>query len=291
MRAQSGDVVLELQSVRVGLAPELVFESQSSTPHVIRRGWLTVATTFPCHGGAGIRHIAVDDGGADGLLPAGSHTLRLDFDDNLRGYSLDVVVDLETADGSCIRAPALSQQSAMEPVPRLLLVIGGGAMGNAPLAGAQTIADFRAGVGRTLGPVLVTAELGAGTTQCAASICGKKDNDTFQTAAALMASVSARRGWAIPGRFARGNFVTLGARYAFATTRLPPPADERRLSLHIVQGMLGWAIGVGFEGPFRHRERTLGLEFGVPLGVMFEQASPGHVVFIGGIELRFLIDV
>lgn len=291
MRARSGDVELALQSLRVGLVPEIVLASRASAPHEIRRGYLTVATRAPCSGGAAISRISVDDAAEAWLLPAGEHTLRLESEDRLKGYTLDVVADIEMADGTCVRAPVLSQSIPLRPAPRVVLVAGGGAEGNTDLAGVKAAADFHVGVGGTYGPVLLTAQLGLGTAQCIAAVCGPGDGGKARIGTAFSGSLTATRGVPLGGGALRGMMLTAGARYAFMTTRLPALESSRRLDFHSLQALVGWGMGVGFAGPFQRRDLTPLMELAVPVGVMAEQSALSRVAFVAGVEARFLIDL
>ena len=52
MQSQTGDMTLSMRHMRLGLGQEMTFESRTTAPHKIQRGWLTVATRDPCSGGA-----------------------------------------------------------------------------------------------------------------------------------------------------------------------------------------------------------------------------------------------
>ena len=292
MRAQSADVELELASMRVGMSPQIVLTARSSAPHAIERGYLTVPTRAPCTGGAELTTISIDgEPPSSGLLPAGTHTVRAEFTDRMKGYSLDIVADFAMADGTCVRAPVLSQSIPLDPAPRFVLVLGAGAEGNTTVSGVKASADFQVGAGGTVGPVLLTAHFGVGTAQCVASLCGPGDDGKARVATALGGALTAIRGVPLPGVALRGSLLTLGARFSFLTTRLPAMEASRRLELHALQGLIGWGFGVGLQGPFRRREMTPVIEFAVPVGVMAEQGALSQVAFVGGIEARFLIDL
>ena len=295
MRAQSDDVELELVSMRVGLSPEIVLTARSSVPHVIERGYLTVATRAPCTGGAELTRIAIDGEPARSTtLPEGTHTLRIDSPDRLKGYTLDIVADFAMEDGTCARTPVLSQSIPMDPGRRVVVMLGAGALGNTTLAGIKASADFQLGAGASVGPMLLTAHFGVGTAQCVASLCGPGDDGKAKVATTVGGGLSAIGGLPLPGAAFRSSVVTLGARYSYFTTRLPELAsgqDGPRLNVHALQALVGWGIGIGFQGPFRHRERTPFMEFAVPVGVMAEQRAFSQVAVVGGIEARFLLDL
>jgi hypothetical protein len=81
--ARSGVVELRLQHLRLPPRREMTFESHSTVPHQLRRGWVTVGTRAPCDGGAEIVGIAIDGAVGDGLLPPGAHELSVKFEDRL----------------------------------------------------------------------------------------------------------------------------------------------------------------------------------------------------------------
>ena len=281
-----------MSSLRVGLAPEIVLGARSTVPHTIERGYLTVATRAPCTGGAELTRITIDgEPVGSRLLPPGAHTIHIESPDRMKGYTLDIVADLAMTDGTCTRVPVISQSIPLDAVPRVVLVVGVGAQGNTTVAGVKASADVQLGAGATVGPLLLTAHFGVGTAQCVAALCGPGDNGNAKVSAAYGGALTATRGIALPGTALQGSLLTLGARYSFLTTRLDTPEPSPRLDFHALQALLGWAIGVGFQGPFRNRETTPVIEFAIPLGVMAEQSALSKVAFVGGIEGRFLIDL
>ena len=292
MRAQSGDVELDLTSIRVGLSPEIVFTAHSTAPHTIDHGYLTVATRAPCTGGADLSRISIDgEPVGTRLLSAGTHTLRIESPDRMKGYTLDIVADFAMVDGTCARVPVLSQSIPLDPQPRFVLVLGAGALGNTTLAGVKASADFQIGGGATAGPILVTGHFGVGTVQCVASLCGPGDDGKARTAPSYGGALTASGGLPLSGTALQGSILTLGARYSFSTTRLPAMEPARRLDFHALQALIGWGMGVGFPGPFRHRGMTPFIEFAIPVGVMAEQSALSQVALVGGIEARFLLDL
>ena len=292
MRAQSADIALDLTSIRVGLSPEIVFTVHSDVPHAIDHGYLTVATRAPCSGGADLTRISIDGQPAGArLLPVGTHTLRVASPDRMKGYTLDIVADFAMADGTCARVPVLSQSIPLDPEPRVVLLLGAGALGNTTLAGVKASADFQLGAGATIGPILVTGHFGVGTVQCVASLCGPGDGGKAVTAPSYGGALTANGGIPLPGTALQGSVLTLGARYSFSTTRLPAMDPSRRLDFHALQALIGWGMGVGFQGPFRRRGITPFMDFAIPVGVMAEQSALSHVAVVGGIEARFLIDL
>src|SRR5262245_7412234 len=110
MRARTADVELELQSIRVGKAKEIVYASRSTDAHQLPRAWMTVATRVPCSGGMEAASVVVDDGvGGPGALPPGAHQLRARFESEADDLALDLVMDVEVEGGGCLRAPVVSQ--------------------------------------------------------------------------------------------------------------------------------------------------------------------------------------
>lgn len=292
MRAQTADIELELANLRLGLSPQIVLTARSSAPHVIERGYLTVPTRAPCTGGADMTSIAIDGQPAkDGVLPAGTHTLRIESADRMNGYTLDIVADIVMTDGTCARTPVLSQSIPLNAEPRVVLVAGVGALGNTTLAGVKASADFQIGAGGTVGPVLVTAHFGVGTAQCVASLCGPGDDGKAKVATALGGALTAIRGFPLPGEALRGSLLTLGARYSFFTVRLPALAASQRVDFHSVQALIGWGVGAGLPERIRGRGMTPVIDFAFPIGVMAEQSALSQVAFVGGVELRMLLDL
>jgi hypothetical protein len=288
--ARSGDVELRLRELRVSASRDLVFESRSAVPHVVRRGWVTVATRDPCTGGADVASIAIDRGAvADGVLPAGSHELTVRFDDQLSDMSLDVVVDLEVDDGACLRVPAISQSVPLDAEKRLVVVSGFGLAGNPDVSGYRGTIDFHGGAGGWVGPALLTGQVGVGISLCNEGTCGREKDGSLRSGFTVPVAVDARFvfGTATVNRLFSVGLV--GARYSFVPVRLPvSDGSERRFVAHAFQGVLAWGFNEkSVKGPFRHLERSIPFEIAVPLGVLVDQGAPHHgVVFAGGVELR-----
>jgi len=288
MQARSEDVDLRLERLRAGAWRELVFASNSVTPHALKRGWLTVATRDPCSGGAEVTSIAIDGGAVgDGVLPPGPHELAVRFDDDLNDYTLDVVMDLEIDNGACLRAPAISQVIPLVAERRFVAVSGMGLSANPDLAGFRGVFDFNAGGGGWLGPVLLTAQVGLGFSLCNEGTCGKDDMGSLKSGWTVPFSVDARYALGTASMNRVFSVGLIGARYAFVPVNLPAFDGDRRFMVHEFQGVLGWGLGDNLRGPFQHLERAMGYEFAVPLGVVvYPDSANQRVAFAGGMELR-----
>jgi len=291
MRARSRDVALELETLRLGDAREVVFHSQSSAPLVLRQGWLTVATRAPCTGGAEAIEIVVDGGASPaGVVPAGTHELAVRFDHSLSDFTLDTVVDLALEGGACVRAPAVSQSIPLAARSHPLLTFGGTFDFNADLSGLHGIFAASGGAGGWFGPFLLSGEVALGAVMCNPGLCGRQPDGSLHSDFTGVASVDVRYVLGSGARFRMVNFVFVGARYAFALARLPAPGGELRFGTHRAEAVLSWAFGEAPQGPFRHLERLALAEIYVPAGVLLAPGAPGdtHVTYTIGLGFRFL---
>jgi hypothetical protein len=288
MRSQTGDVALTMRHMRLGLGQDMTFESRTTTPHKIQRGWLTVATRDPCSGGAEVMDVIVDDGrGAPGALPPGTHDLRVTFHDSLADYSLDVVLDLAIDDDQCVRVPAVSQSIGFTSEQRVTPVVSSMLWGNNDVGGLRGVFGVQAGVAAWLGPVQAAAQIGVGQSLCETSACGEKQGGGLHGGVAIPVSLDARVPFASGIRHHIASVGAAGARYAFTSVGLPGLDGNRRFGVHSFQGVLSWGFGDSLTGPFRHLERALPFEVLFPIGVLFAPDAPGaRVAFGAGIELR-----
>jgi hypothetical protein len=289
VRARTGDVALDLDEVRVGVGRQIVYRSTSTTPHQLRRGWLTVPSREPCSGGAEATAVVVDEGlGPEGALPAGPHEVHVHLP-QADGFSLDTVIDLELEEGTCVRVPAVSQSVPLEPRRRVTLVVSTGLVGNTDLAGLRGVVGFEAGLGGWAGPVLLSGQLGLGATMCNAGTCGKDDHGNLKGGLAVPLALDARVSLGSAAVNRLRNFAFLGARYSFASVSLPARDGDRSFGVHGLYGVLSWAFGDVTPGPFRHHERGPVCEFAIPVGAVFAPSLAGKEVgFSGGFDLRFL---
>jgi hypothetical protein len=292
MRARSGDVTLDLASVTpIGPTEQIAYRAHSESARAIRHAWLTVPSRQPCTGGSAATSVVVDGRpSADGSLPPSDHQLAIRLDPNPNDFALDLVVDVETDDGRCLRAPAVSQSIPLAPRRRPLAIATIEVGGNSQLSGLRSIYGFKLGLGGWLGPVLVSAEAGIGGSNCDADLCGRRSDDSLKSGLAIPAALSAR----VSPFATRKNRVValafLGARYAFTGVGLPTMDGDRRFATHAFQGVLSWALGDGVPGPFTHPERGPLAEFALPFGLIWAPGAPGDkVAFAAAMELRFLL--
>ncbi len=290
MHAQTGDIDIGLKLLRTGPARAFVLESRSSLPHALVRGWLTVASRTHCSGGAEIESFAVDELPSMVLAP-GSHEIVVRFSDGLDDYSLDTVIDLELDDGSCVRAPVISQSIPMVAEKRPLLTFSSVILGNTnlsgPASGLVSIISFEVGAGVWAGPVLLNVQAGFAQANCSSGTCAKQSDGSLGSSYSVPLAAEARYafGAGVVNKLESDWFV--GARYAFTPIRLPTFEGDRSFQTHAVQGVLGWGFGDALRGPFLHLERVIPFELAVPLGVL---AVPGGgIAFTGGVEFRFLL--
>ena len=288
MQSQTGDMTLTMRHMRLGLGQDMSFESRTTAPHKIQRGWLTVATRDPCSGGAEVMDVIVDDGrGAPGDLPPGTHELRVKFHDSLADYSLDVVLDLAIDEDQCVRVPAVSQSIGFTTEKRVTPVVSSMLWGNGDVGGLTAVFGVQAGVAAWLGPVQVAAQVGVGQSLCQASACGKKDDGDLYGGLAIPLTLDARVPFASGIRNRMASVGAAGARYAFTSVGLPGLDGNRRFGVHSFQGVLSWGFGDTLAGPFRHLERAMPFEVLFPVGVLFAPDAPGaQVAFGAGMELR-----
>jgi hypothetical protein len=307
MRARSSGIELQLESVRLGRSASLTYRSRSQSLQVVQRAWISAPFTAPCSVGIEATQIVVDgraDGG--GALSPGTHEVVVTFrtrDDRNEGADVDGgsettwnlggenVLDLETVDGACVRAPAVSQSIPLAGSGRVVLA---GSMlldGNTDLSGLTGMFGGRVGGGVWLGRVLATAEAGVGGAMCNFGSCGKRDDGGRYTRVTFPAEASVRYSLGpVLTNAALTNFVMVGARYAFAPVELPAMEGERKFLVHAFQGVLSWAFRDTLRGPFVNLERTPMFEVAIPIGVVVAPNGPtSRVGFGAGMSLRFLI--
>jgi hypothetical protein len=290
---RSGDVELRLDHLRIGPRRQLVLQSRSTVPHVVRGGWLTVPTRAPCRDGARLTSVTIDGLPTETLEP-GSHEIVARFDDDLDGYGLDVVLDLQLADGGCVRSPVLSQSVPLVAGGRFVIA---GAMNGEALAGTTSgvrgLFAARLGGGAWLGDALLTAQAGIGAASCTASTCGRRDNGDLKEGLALPLEVDGRYavGSALDGRGLMGAW-RIGARYAFVPVTLPGLAGDRRLIVQTFQGVIAFAFGDPVTAPVVRRQRLMPFEVAFPVGIGLVSGIPeGGVGFAAGVDLRFVFSL
>jgi hypothetical protein len=293
MRSRSADVTLELATVTpIGPSEQIAYRAHSESAHAIRHAWITVASRQPCTGGAAATGVVVDGRpSVDGWLPPGDHELAVRLEPNPADFALDLVVDVETDDGHCLRAPAVSQSIPLAPRRRPFAIATLEVGGNSQLSGLISIYGVKVGVGGWLGPVLASAEAGIGGSNCDGDLCGRHSDGSVNSGLAIPAALSAR---VSPFSTRKNRLVSMafvGARYAFTSVSLPTTMDgDRRFATHAFQGVLSWALADGVPGPFTHPERAPFFEFAFPLGVIWAPGAPGDkVAFAAAMELRFLL--
>ncbi len=298
LRARSGDVELTVESWHPALSEEVVLRSHSQTSHVIRSAWNTVATRAPCSGGAAARQIAVDaeisPAGATPLrLPPGEHEITVAFPHAADAFELDTVVDLELDDHACARVPAVSRDVPMRantgPV-----VFGGtdlaAAIGSNRLLGVYALT---LGVGRWIGPTLITASGGIAGSTCNPDLCGRMSDGTARAGYALPFALETRSLLHVfDGPTEMVRMLTVGARYSFMSVSLPTPGADQRFSVHGLQAVPGYWLGGAPRGPFVGGEHGAHMELSTPVGVVFDpSASSKRFAVTFGLGFRFVFPV
>jgi hypothetical protein len=291
LRARSGDTAIELKQLDIGWSPAFVFEWRSTGNHAIAQAWLTRPTQAPCTGGVGSEGIMVD-GSTTGIPMAGVHEIEVKFPHGLDDLELDAVVDLQTGDGLCVRAIAVSRSVRMEAAKRPYLVFsaGGGRTGDG--VSTRALYDAKLGVALWGGPLLLSVTAGIGVARCDRDVCGGMPKQ----------DLSPDPGWAVPVafdlRYIVGSYAKLhtlwtapvGLNYSYVYGRLPTPDGVHAVGTHLIQGVVGFG-GSPFSiplGPFRHRERgTLG-ELVLRCGAAFD-ADGGGPSFTAGVDYRVMI--
>jgi hypothetical protein len=268
---------------------EYTFVSRARASHTIGQAWLTVPTRVPCSGGAEVDGVVVDGAvETPAFLPAGEHELGVRFDRGGNETRLDLVVDLETEDGLCVRAPALSQVIVMEPARRPFVVISATVDGNTDLHGLRDVTGLQLGAALWAGPVLVTGLAGIGVAVCNEATCGREDKNNLRNALAFPASVDAK---VLLTSFSHGvatSLISVGARYSFVHAELPALTGDRPLTAHGLQGYLSWGFADRMGESMRHAERGAVYELTIPVGVLMDTgAASGGVVVTAGIGTRF----
>jgi hypothetical protein len=254
---------------------DVVFRSEGPSAHTIRAAWLTVPTRAPCSGGQETSRVAVD-GVPGAALPAGTHEVTTAFEAGDAG-ELDLVVDLQLDDGTCARAPAISQSIPMVASHRFAIVLDSTLDGFKTLRGLHTAASIRLGAGVWLGRVLASASAGLGITACDVATCGtdqdRRNSLTLPVAADLRYGLPSFRA----GRELLVPFV--GARYTFMPVRAEGLAADRRFDLHGIHALFAVAAGPQLgRGPFLRTERASIIDAGLTLGVVMDPDGPGRRV-------------
>ena len=298
LSARSGDVDLTVASWHPALSEEVVLRSHSQTSHVILSAWNTVATRAPCSGGASGRQIAVDSetsqAGAGPLrLPPGEHEIRVAFLHTADAFELDTVVDLELDDHACARVPAVSQDVPMRanagPV-----VLGGtdlaAAVGSNRLLGLYA---FTLGVGRWIGPTLITASGGIAGATCNPDLCGRTSDGSARAGYAFPFSLETRSLLHMfDGPTEMVRMLTAGARYSVMSVLLPTPGADQRFFVHGLQAVPGYWVGGAPRGPFVGGEHGAHMELSTPVGVVFDpSATSKRVAVTFGLGFRFVFPV
>jgi hypothetical protein len=288
MQGHTADATLRLVEMRMAPAPEFIYRTHSSVRRVIRRGWLTEGTRAPCTDGVKVEQVLVDgEAVVQPVIPPGDHELRVQFQPLRRSLELDLVLDLLTEDGTCLRAPAVIQSIPFVTEKRLAITVGLPVEAHGNLSGMNGYVGGTVGAGGWVGPALVTATAGLGGAMCNSSVCKKSSDGKARHGAALPLAALAQYYPTI--KRSEGILLApfIGARYSYVTAWLPADDGDRRVGLHGVHALFGWGLGDGHPGPFRNMERTQLLELGIPVGVWIDPtASSKHVVFGSGFELR-----
>jgi hypothetical protein len=82
----------------------------------------------------------------------------------------------------------------------------------------------------------------------------------------------------------------LNARYTVAPFWLPLPGGDQRFTAQSLFAEISWGLHELPPGPLRHIERSIPIEFAIPLGVTVETGGAGtHAVFSGGLTLRYIL--
>ena len=295
MHARTADVDLGMDHLRLGPVPAraLVFHVDSTVPHEIGHAWLTVATRDPCSGGSEADQISIDGGNPllHTLWP-GRHMLTVRFadTDTLKDATLDTVFDLELEDDVCVRAPAVSQSVPLRVRDRPMLVTALNVHGNGDLAGLRAFTDAELGAGGSVGPLLLTGQVGIGQTICNEGTCGRDSMGNLRNARMFALSAEARYAFEAVTINMITSAFSVGARYAYLPVTLPAMGGDERFSVHAIDGVLAWSMTDALRGPFQHLERVLPIEFAVPIGVVIGPVgSTQRRVLAGGIELRLLL--
>jgi hypothetical protein len=294
MRAVSGDVELALKEVRVAGVQEVVYQTRSIAPHTIYRGRLTVPTRAPCSGGEDAVSIEVDRGTVPpGTLPPGDHELRARFENSANDFVLDLVFDLELEDGTCARAPMVSQSVPMIAVKQFAFVGSIDITATPDLHGLRGLYGGKIGGGGWVGPMLLTAEAGLGSATCVEEVCGRDQQGKFRAGLSVPFSVDARYAFGASNMNRILRVFLVGARYTLATVSLPTLTEgDRDFVTHAAHGVLSLGIGDAVRGPFQRLERAAFMESFVSVGaVLAPGVSNAGVGFSGGFGVRFLLPI
>lgn len=288
MEGRSADTKLRLVEMRMAPAPEFVYASHSAVARSIQRGWLTDGTRPPCTDGIKVDEILVDgDSPASHSIPAGDHELRVRFSALRRDLELDLVLDLQVNDGTCIRAPAVNQSIPFVAKKRLAIIVATPIEGHGNLSGMNGYLAGTLGAGGWVGPTLISGALGFGGAMCNPATCAKGADGKVRHGLALPLSATVQY---YPTFHRQDGILTapfLGLRYAYVTGWLPATGGDKRVGVHGIHAFLGWSAGDGTPGPLRNMERNQLLELGIPVGIWIDPYAQGnHVAFGSGFELR-----
>jgi hypothetical protein len=282
LSARSGDIELTVESWHPALSREIVMHSRSQTAHTIRAGWNTVATRDPCSGGAEATQISVDSGSLPAAtgplpLPPGEHEIRLAFPRGAGAFEIDTVVDLELDDHACSRVPAVSQYVPMRALGAPVVVVDTDLAANTQLNGLLGAYILTLGVGRWVGPALITASAGIAGSTCKQDLCGKNSDGSARVGLAFPFLLETRSlVHVFDGPTDMANMLTAGARYTFMSAELPLPDGSRRFAVHGLQAVLGWSLVAFPRGPFSGGEHGAQVELSLPVGVLFDPSAPSR---------------
>lgn len=290
MRGRGPAVEMRLLRARFSRTRTFFYEVNAAAPLPVQNAHLTVPEREPCTGGAEAVQITVDGHQNGGEVPQGRHELGVDFE--ALADRLDVVVDLATRDGRCIRAAAISQSLPFVAPKRVSLVsnmlldaVAGG-------SGLQGLYGAQLGAGGWLGPLLVTASAGVGAAQCTRGVCGNGSNDSYRSGFAVPITFDVQ--YALPGALWHPSPFALlmgivGARYSVVPFTLPALGGDRRFTAHEIQAT--FSVGSPWtalpRGPFEYLERVSRFEIVVPVGIaLIAGANDSGPAFTAGLGLR-----
>jgi hypothetical protein len=294
MTARNPDLTLELREVTLGKTIEFSYELTTPRAIQIRRGYLTEPTRRACTGGAAVDEFVYDDEvSSSPKLQPGLHRLAVrKWNAGRALLELDLVLDLEAADGTCVRVPAISRSLAFETPSRLTLVASLPLDFQVPQHGLRGHAGILGGVMTWAGPLALSAEGGIGAALCTAETCGKDSNGATNNGLAFPLVFRALSLHSLGSSPGFSHFGILGARYTYLPGEIPARAGTRQIGVHGAHLMLGYATGDGLPMLVLHPERgpLFGLE--VPLGVWIDPDLSDHqVVFGSGVNFRFFFPI
>ena len=289
MRSRSFDVELDLDKVRLGRVDEFVLNSRTTVPHTLVQAWYTVPERIPCTGGQSAAGIRLD-GNLDSVdrLPTGSHQLRVAFGQNTVAFEKDGVLDLELDGGTCVRTPVVSQVIAFTPLDRpWRLILSNTLNGASGLYGLDAIYGVSAGIGRWMGPFLVSAQAGAGIALCGTGTCGTTSSGGSST---YPIDLDVRYAF----RAARMGIMAfapqIGVHYGYAPIALDALDGKHTFGAHYFQAVLAMDMADARRGPFYRLERNARYDFALPIGIVATPDSPTRsVAFAIGMVIRYVL--